>query len=273
MSNGPWLPSTLDVSRPSPARVYDYLLGGKDNFAVDRQAAARVLEVSPESADTARANRAFLVRGARHMAEDLGIDQFIDLGAGLPTVQNTHEVVQAVTPRAQVVYVDNDPMTLTHARALLEENSRTGYVHADIRDVDAVLDDEVTRDLIDFARPVGLLAVAVLHFVPDSDDPARLLSRYADALAGGGHVALTHATRTGMDPVLLQRIDDTYRDAPSPLRLRSADEIRALLGGLEALEPGVVPVQDWPHAGTDGPLALPMLGALARTGSPIRGGT
>ncbi|GAA0350411.1 SAM-dependent methyltransferase [Actinoallomurus spadix] len=234
-------PADLDPTTPNVARMYDYFLGGKDNFRADRQAAARVAEALPNVTAVARANREFLQRAVRYTAE-AGVDQFLDLGSGLPTRGNVHEIAQAVHPHARVVYVDHDPVVLTHAQALLSSDERTAAVRADLRDPGAVLKDPRTRRSIDFDRPVGLLLVAVLHFVPDEEDPAGLVRRYRDVLAPGSHVILSHAAveeQRNLD------VSTAYRGANAPFIARTRDQVTALLDGMDLIEPGVVHLGEW----------------------------
>jgi SAM-dependent methyltransferase len=230
------MPPGLDPAVPSVARVYDALLGGKDNFAVDRAIAQKLMELTPGGVDVGLFNRAVLGRGVRYMISQ-GIDQFIDLGAGLPTVQNTHEVAQSVNPQARVVYVDNDPMVLVHGRALLAENGNTTVITADFCEPDAVLDNPDLRALIDFNRPVGLLMVAVLHHLDDVQRPAELVAQYRDAVPPGSFIFITHFIDGGADTAEIERVFLT--DLGSG-RFRSFDEIRGFFAGLELLEPGVV---------------------------------
>lgn len=177
-------PPPFDITKPHPARVYDFLLGGKDNYAIDREAAEKILAVAPELRANARANRTFLSRAVRYLAGERGIRQFLDIGTGIPAAGNTHEVAQAAAPESRIVYVDNDPVVLAHARALLtsDERGATEYIEADIRDPEKII--ARARDLLDFNRPVALLLVAVLHFIADADDPAELVAAYRDALPG-----------------------------------------------------------------------------------------
>jgi hypothetical protein len=190
------LPPEIDTSRPHSARVYDYMIGGKNNFAADRETAAQVLRHSPNAHTAARENRAFLGRAVRYLTAEAGIRQFLDIGTGLPTTGNVHQVAQAVTPSSRVVYVDNDPLVLAHARALLTSSpeGRTAYIQADLRDPKAILDDPATRDILDLGQPVALMLVAVLHFMPDEYQPAALIATLVDALPSGSYVVASHAT-------------------------------------------------------------------------------
>jgi hypothetical protein len=243
-----WTPTAgVDPTVPSVARVYDALLGGKDNFAVDREIAAKLMELTPGGVDVGLYNRAVLGRAVRYMAAQ-GIDQFIDLGAGLPTVQNTHEVAQSVNPNAKVVYVDNDPMVLVHGRALLSENQNTTVITADLADPDAVLNNGDLHALIDFDRPVGLLMVAVLHHLDDSLRPGELVARYRDAIPSGSYVFITHFIDGGEATAEIERV--MLGDLGSG-RFRSFDEVRGFFAGMELLEPGVVYNPLWRPDPTD----------------------
>lgn len=229
-------PIGVDMTVPSVARVYDALLGGKDNFAVDRAVRDKLMEITPGGADVPLYNRAVLGRGVRYLASQ-GIDQFIDLGAGLPTVQNTHEVAQSVNPQARVVYVDIDPMVLAHGRALLAENQNTTVITADFCDPDSVLNHPDLRAVIDLDRPVGLLMVAVLHHLDDSQHPGQLVARYRDAVVSGSHLFITHFIDGGDETAEIERVMLT--DLGSG-RFRSFDEVRGFFTGMELVEPGVV---------------------------------
>ncbi len=233
----------LDPETPSVARMYDYFLGGKDNFASDRKAAEEVGQVLPSVALVANSNRRFLQRAVRFAASN-GADQFLDLGAGLPTQGNVHEVAQSVHPGARVVYVDNDPVVTSHGRALLTSDERTAVVEADMREPESVLEDPDVRDLIDFDRPVAVLFVAVLHFVTDEEDPAGLVRRYRDRIPPGSHVILSHAAieeQRNLD------VGDAYRSARTnvPFNARTRERVTSFLDGLEIVEPGVVPLHEW----------------------------
>ncbi|MEV5704697.1 SAM-dependent methyltransferase [Actinoallomurus sp. NPDC052274] len=250
----------VDPRTPNVARMYDYFLGGKNNFRADRQAAGKVTEVLPNVAAVARANREFLQRAVRYVAES-GVDQFLDLGSGLPTQGNVHEIAQAAHPDARVVYVDNDPVVVAHAQALLSSAERTAAVRADLRDPETVLKDPHVRRLIDFDRPVGLLFVAVLHFVPDEEDPAGLVRRYRDALAPGSHVILSHAA---VEEERNLDVATAYRGANAPFIARTRDQVTALLAGMDVVDPGVVHLCEWRPARAEKPLTAGWT-AVART--------
>jgi trans-aconitate methyltransferase len=241
------LPPLVDVSKPNPARIYDYLLGGSHNFAVDRDTAEQVMAAGLVTAAPAIANRSFLRRAVRFMTEQ-GIDQFLDLGSGIPTVGNVHEIAQQANPNARVVYVDNEPVAVAHAKALLADDPNTAMVAADVRDVDAVLQHPDTHALLDFRRPVGLLMVAVLHFVPDSDDPAGIVARYASAVPSGSCLAVSNYTKDGNDEAKTARVRKAmvpYERTTTAVYARTKDELRALLGGLEIVAPGIVWTPLW----------------------------
>jgi hypothetical protein len=229
-------PPGVDPTTPSPARIYDYVLGGTHNFPVDREAAERIRARSPDLADAAWVNRGFHQRAARWMAAEQGIGQFIDIGSGLPTQSNTHGVVQKIIPRAHVVYVDNDPMVLAYAGELLSDDGTTTVIKADLRDVDAVLTDPALRSLIDFGQPVGLLITAVLHFVADDADPWGLAARYAGALTPGSCLALSHITYEGLPPRLVEEGVNVYAQAQG-VYPRSRAQIERFFAGLQVVPP------------------------------------
>ncbi|MEU5211077.1 SAM-dependent methyltransferase [Streptomyces sp. NPDC020742] len=242
----------IDTSRPHPARMYDYYLGGWDNYEVDRVAAERVIEVHPQVRLSARANRAFLRRAVRDLVGG-GIRQLVDVGTGIPTSPNTHEVAHETAPDTRVVYIDNDPIVATHAGARLANTPHTGFVLGDVRDPGAILDHPTVRELIDFDRPVALLMVAVLHFIRDDEDPAGLIAAFAERLPAGSHLVLSHATdepyeayeagRT--DEVARAGVEDVYKSATASLHLRSKARIEPLFGPFTLLDPGVVRVPLW----------------------------
>jgi O-methyltransferase involved in polyketide biosynthesis len=256
-------PPGIDATVPTAARMYDYWLGGHDNFAADRIAALKVAERTPGVAEAARANRAFLGRAVRYLAGEAGIRQFLDLGTGLPTKGNVHQVAQALTPDAHVVYVDNDPMVFAHARAL-KTGDGTAVIHADLRDPDTILGHPETRRLIDFSQPLAILFVSVLHFVPDPD--ARVaVAAYASAAVPGSHLVLSHGYHN-QDPQASAATTTVYASTTSPVTQRTPEEILTFFDGLEILEPGLVPVQQW-RPDEPGPSALSkawILGGVAR---------
>lgn len=238
-----WVPGEVDVRVPSAARVYDYLLGGAHNFEVDRIVGKKVLEVQPNGRQIARSNRAFLNRAVRFLIAE-GITQFLDLGSGIPTVGNVHEVAQRANPDCHVVYVDHDPVAVAHSQLILRGNENAAVVAADLTQPDAVLTDPTVRAYLDFDRPVGLLMVAVCHFVPDERKPADIVARYVSALPSGSFVALSHLTADEM-PTEAAAIVDAMKHSRDPMFFRSYDEITPLFAGLDVVEPGVVSAPDW----------------------------
>lgn len=230
------VPAGVNPARPSPARIYDYMLGGHNNFQSDRDALAQVIAVVPELHDIAWANRGFHQRSARWIAQR-GIRQFVDIGSGLPTVGNTHEVVRQIIPDARVAYVDIDPMVAAYASQLLADDGGSRIITADLREPDVVLGHPDLRALIDLSQPTGLLMTAVLHFVADASDPWALVARYAAALAPGSYLALSHATLENMPPVAVHRWAEAYRNAPEKIYLRSKAEVGRFFSGLELVVP------------------------------------
>jgi len=244
------VPAGVDPARPSTARVYDYLLGGTNNYQSDRLAGEKMKERAPELVDSAWANRGFHQRAAKWIAEH-GISQFIDIGPGLPTVGNSHEVVQKVNAHARVVYVDNDPMVQVYGSALLEGTGTSKVILGDLRDPDEVLGHPELRALIRFDEPTGLLMTAVLHFVSDEDDPWGLVARYLEALGPGSYLALSHMTGDKKPPVAKQVITEVGANAAGGVHLRSKAEVERFFDGLELVppyedgDPAVVHVGEW----------------------------
>ncbi|HUZ36392.1 MAG TPA: SAM-dependent methyltransferase [Streptosporangiaceae bacterium] len=234
-----------------PARVYAYWLGGKDHYPADRQAAEEVIRRRPQVVAGARANRAFLARVVRYLAAECGIRQFLDIGIGLPAPDSTHEVAQAIAPDCRVVYVDCDPLVLVHARALLTSTGQGScdYIDADLRDTAAIV-AQATKTL-DFARPVAVLLLAVLHFIPDADDPAGIVTALARPLAPGSYVAISHLTADFAPGPVTEGVAAYNTRVPAGLTARTHTQVSALFGGLPLVPPGVVPVTEWRpvHAG------------------------
>ncbi|KPI08301.1 protein of unknown function DUF574 [Actinobacteria bacterium OK074] len=254
----------IDTSKPHSARMYDYYLGGKDNYPVDWEAADKVIALLPETRNIARANREFMHRAARFVAER-GVDQFLDVGTGIPTAPNLHQVVQEVTPAARVVYADNDPIVLRHAEALLHSTpeGRTAYVHADVRDPGQVL--AYAREHLDFDRPVALSLVSLLHFVTDDADPYGIVRQLLEPLAPGSYFVVTHVAGD-VNPEVFKKTDVVYHKGGIQTKVRSRDEFQAFLDGLELCEPGVVTVPRWrpDDRMTIRDERIPMYGAVAR---------
>jgi hypothetical protein len=243
----PSLPG-IDTSRPSVARMYDYYLDGKDNFRVDREAVERVAQAMPEIRQLARENRAFLRRAVRFMARQ-GIRQFIDIGSGLSTAGNTHEIAREVIPDVRVVYVDNDPVVLAHGRALLAADDNTSVATADMRSPADVLEHPETARLIDFSRPVGVLLVAMVHFLTIDERP-QVMGRLRDALAAGSHITATHATGDGHSPEAVTQVEAVYATTPTPIYFRGHAEVARFFDGYDLIDPGLVFIDGWhpdPH--------------------------
>ena len=247
--------------RPNTARIYDYLLGGKDNYAVDREAAEKVLKMRPEVAVVARENRRFLGRAVRYLAADRGVRQFIDIGTGIPARGNTHEVARSVAPDTRVAYVDNDPVVLAYARALLARDGATVAVRADLREPETILDAPAVRGLIDFTEPVALLFVAVLHFVPDDDGPYDLLARYRDAVPAGSYLVVSHAEDNANNAAAKAAYAKATQAA-----WRDRAAIERFFTGWEMLDPGLVYVHEWRPDGEEEPSDLGLCGVGHKAG-------
>ena len=255
----------LQLDRPHPARVYDYLLGGKDNFAADRAAAQAGMEANPNSRVPPRENRAFLRRVVRYLARDAGISQFLDIGTGIPTSPNVHEIAQDADPQARVVYVDNDPIVLAHARALLTSGpvGKTAYIDADVRNVGRILGSADLRQTLDMNRPVGLLLIAVMHFITDEDDPWDLAARLLAELPAGSYLALSHLTGD-FDPAAWEGVAAVYRRSGVTMQVRPLAAVERFFTGLDLLDPGVVSLPRWrPEPNHLGQLAQPSDAAVS----------
>ena len=253
-------PADFDVLKPHAARRYNYWLGGKDHFQADRDSAAMIEQFAPSVAVGARQNRSFHGRAVRYLAAEAGVRQFLDIGCGLPAPDNTHELAQEVDPGARVVYVDNDPLVMAHARALLTgtREGRTAYVDADLREPDRILSG--ARATLDFDRPVAVLLVAVLHFILDEDDPYGLLARLVDAVPSGSYLVVTNATADYMGAeqlAVLEAANARAERREDRVRLRSRAEVERFFSGLDLLPPGVCPVSHWRPADPDEPLTTP----------------
>jgi SAM-dependent methyltransferase len=237
-------PPGIDTRIPNMARMYDYALGGKDNFAADRAAVEKLFSFSPENKDVPRANRRFLGRAVRFAAAQ-GVSQFLDLGTGLPSQGHVHEVVAEINPDAHVVYVDNDPVVVSHARALLVDSDSVTAVQADIRDPEGILAHPGVTRLIDFSRPVAVLFVAVLHGIPDRDDPACIVRAFARCLAPGSYLILSHLTSEGHPPALVAQKEEVFARSNAPVSYRSRAEILRMFDGFRLVEPGLTAVTQW----------------------------
>ena len=245
----------VDMTKPNIARVYDYLLGGKDNFAADREVAELTLRVMPDARQAPRSNRAFLRRVVRYLTAQAGIRQFIDIGSGRPTRGNVHEIAQAVDPETRVVYVDYDPVVLAHSRALLAGDF-TSVVMGDLREPEAILDNPTLRSAIDFDRPVALLLLSILHHIDEEYDPASIMTTLRAALPTGSHLAISHLHNPGSrrpeDAELARIQEEIFKKAYGVGRWRDTDEILAFFGDWELVPPGLVPAAEWcPDPGDD----------------------
>ncbi|GLZ35908.1 hypothetical protein Lesp02_80950 [Lentzea sp. NBRC 105346] len=243
-----WVPQSVDVSVPSAARMYDYLLGGAHNFAVDRELGDKIETVMPHARSAARVNRKFLGRAVRFMM-DQGIRQFIDIGSGIPTVSNVHDVAQAEHPECKVVYVDRDPVAVAHSELILYGNDRAGIVHADLRDPDSILRSAEVRRLIDFEQPVGLLMLLLLHWVPDEDDPWKLVRHYRDAVPSGSYLAISHFTLDDVPDYVRLAAEAVNKSGGDKLQNRPKAQVAEMFGDFELAEPGLVRFGEWRPSG------------------------
>ncbi|WP_329107465.1 SAM-dependent methyltransferase [Streptomyces sp. NBC_01439] len=274
MERPAWAPPGIDISVPSVSRIYDYYLGGSHNFEVDRQTARRAMEFMPGLPKIMQANRAFMRRAVRHAVAE-GVTQFLDIGSGIPTFGNVHEVAQAASPQARVVYVDHDPVAVAHSRAVLTGDDHSDIVAADLRKPKEILAAPEVGRLLDLGRPVALLLVAVLHFLEDKDAPYAAVAELCDALAPGSLLILTHASYEGI-PLTQETAAGTvgvYRDMRNPLVMRTREQISGFFDGFEMLEPGLVAMPNWrpdrPDNGEDGetpedPYAFSGFGGVGR---------
>jgi S-adenosyl methyltransferase len=261
-----WAPDEIDWRKPSAARVYDVHLGGGHNFEVDRQAAAEIARVMPELPELFRANRSFLRRAVRFLVAQ-GIDQFLDLGSGIPTVGNVHEVAQRDNPDARVAYVDIDPVAAAHSRNILAGNPTAITLRGDLREPAQVLADPLLRGLLDLDRPVGVLLVAALNFVADDADPARIVAEYLKAVPSGSYLAISHPVHSELDGGRSANAAALYSRSVDSLFVRERPQIESWFTGLELVEPGLVHINEWrPHVPEDAQDAtrFPQLGAVAR---------
>ena len=252
-----------DFSIPSPARMYDYWLGGKDNFPADREAARQVIAAYPDVRRLARANRRFLTRAVWFMAAHR-IRQYIDLGTGIPTSPNVHEIARQAIPDARIVYVDNDPVVTSHSHALRATNDGVIAIHGDIRRPQDILTRPELTALIDFTKPVGILFISVLHFISPDEDLGGIVAAFRWRMAPGSYLAISHATTDGADPGVLAEIAQVYKEATAPAVPRPAVQIRELFTGLDLVEPGLVDVSQWRPDIRARPTKLRILGGVGR---------
>jgi S-adenosyl methyltransferase len=259
----------FDPDKPSAARVYDYLLGGKDNFAADRDAAARLLEALPDAAHVAKANRAFLAAAVGSVASR-GIDQFVDIGAGLPTAPNVHQTARQAVPGARVAYVDNDPLVVTHARALLATDELVTVINGDVREYEAILSAPELAALIDFARPVCVLFVSILHFLP-ADVADAAVAAFRKRMAPGSYQVISAGHGNDRSLPVQDRIQAAY-GADAVLTSRTATEFAAYFGDFELIPPGIMPITEWPFEAADPPQSPPLRLVQAPTAAGMLAG-
>jgi hypothetical protein len=254
----------LNTKVAHPARIWDYWLGGKDNYAADREAAAEVNAVMPIMPVVARAGRQFLGTVVSHLTADAGIRQFLDIGTGLPTADNTHQVAQRIAPEARIVYADNDPIVLAHARALLVGHAlgATDYIDADLRDTGGIL--AAAAGTLDFGRPVAIMLLAILHFIPDDDDPAGIVRRLMEAVPAGSYLALSHAAADISADVVAAGSRRYNTHSSAPITPRTEAQVAGLVGGLDIVDPGIVPLGRWRPGASSSPATLPTYCVLAR---------
>jgi SAM-dependent methyltransferase len=262
-----WAPEGIDLNRPSAARVYDYYLGGFHNFEVDRTMAQQAIEMWPDLPAIMQANRAYLRRVVRYLVGE-GMDQFLDLGSGIPTSANVHAVAHEDCPDARVVYVDADPVAVAHSRAILDGDPRTAVLQADLRDADAVLEHPELTGLLDLDRPVAVLMFAVLHFVEKTEQAVEAIERFRTRLAPGSFLAISHATHEGQ-PELSSTHQSLYRRTATPMTMRSRQEVATLFDGFTLADPGLVYMAQWrpdPGDDTSRPERFPAWVGVGRTG-------
>jgi hypothetical protein len=261
-----WAPAGIDIDRPSIARVYDCFLGGSHNFACDRQVVQRMQELTPNALQTARANREFLARAVRYCVQ-AGVRQFLDIGSGIPTVGNVHEVARQIDPAARVLYVDSDAVAVAHSEAILHDDDTAAVIEADLREPRRILQHPAARGLLNLDQPLGLVMVAVLHFIPDSEDPAGLIDQFAGPMAPGSHLVLSHGTTDGPLSATMGRVADTYRQTVGSVTARSREEVLALFNGFDLVPPGLTWAADWaPPGSAPPPLPEPLYGNYAGVG-------
>ena len=239
-----WVPDNIPLDRPSAARMYDYALGGYHNFEIDRRAGDQVATIFPDLPLALRANRAFMRRAVTFLVEQ-GIDQFLDLGSGIPTVGNVHEVAQAHNPAARVVYVDSDPIAVRHSELILQDNPNATVLQADVRDPEFILDHPEARRLLDLSRPLAVMIVALFHFVPDDAEAYHVVSAVRDAVASGSYLAISHASTEGISRDLVQQMERAYGASAIPFKFRSRAQLLPFFTGFDLIEPGLVYMPLW----------------------------
>ncbi len=254
MSQSNWVPDAVPLDQPNVARMWDYFLGGAHNFAIDRQTAEQAIKLYPDLPLVAHVTRAFLRRAVRFLL-DQGVDQFLDIGSGIPTVGNVHEIAQRVNPAARVVYVDIDPVAIAHSQAILQGTDNAVAVELDARRPDEIVAHPDVCRVLDWTRPVGMLAIAMFHFVPDDAEALSIIRFLRDFVADGSYMALTHATSDGVEQARAAQGEQLYRRTSAPLHFRTHAQVAGLFEGLELVEPGVVYVPLW-RPGADDDLLL-----------------
>ncbi|MER7008638.1 SAM-dependent methyltransferase [Dactylosporangium sp. NPDC000555] len=262
-----WVPDGVDITTPNAARVYDYTLGGLHNFQVDREFAEDVQRAWPGVFQIAHANRAYLGRAVQWLTEQ-GVRQFLDIGSGIPTLGNVHQMAQAVAPEARVMYVDIDPVAVAHSRHILAGNPHASAISGDLRRPEEILAHPEVLALLDFSEPVALLLIAVLHFVSDDDDPGGIIRRFDEAAVSGSYVALSHGIPATVQAAEQDEVSGLYRRTPTAVYLRTPEQVDGLLDGWRVVEPGLVPITDWrPDPEDDEMSRPPLLAAVARKGA------
>ena len=237
-----WVPAEVDIEVPSSARIYDYVLGGVHNFERDRMIGDQLAQVVPVR-EMARLNRSFLRRAVLHLV-DSGVRQFLDIGSGIPTVGNVHEIAEEADPACRVVYVDYEPVAVAHSQMLLQDNDNAIMVQSDLRDPERILADPQTQRMLDFDQPIGLLMVGVFQFIPDGDDPAGVIARYRDALPAGSYLALSHFTPDNMEQGMAKAVE-VFKNSAEPIHPRTHAQVSALFDGFDLVDPGVVFTARW----------------------------
>ncbi|NOK62496.1 MAG: hypothetical protein GFH27_549293n230 [Chloroflexi bacterium AL-W] len=257
-------PNNLSMDRPNAARMYDYFLGGSHNFIVDRKAADQVLNIYPDTALIARVNRAFLQRTIRYLLQQ-GIDQFLDIGSGIPTAGNVHEIVHATKPEAHVVYIDNDPIAIAQSKQILANTPHADIIAADARQPEAILAHSTTTKLLDFQQPMAVLLVSLLHFIADDTEIRKIVSAIRNAVVSGSYLVISHITKENISEEVAKQGEQIYKNSSTPIIYRTHAEIKAFFDGFELIEPGIVVPPQWHPSGPD-ELGLDKLDRIALYG-------
>lgn len=250
MERPSWAPVGIDINRPSIARVYDCSLGGFHNFTSDRQLVEKMREMMPEALLMARANRGFLTRAVRFCLQ-AGVRQFLDIGSGIPTSGNVHEVARRIEPESRVVYVDSDPVAVAHSQAILGDDDKAAIIEADLREPKLILEHPAVHRLINFDEPLGLMMVAVLHFIADEEDPRGLIDQFANRMVPGSYLIMSHGTADGPPGGQMTQVTNLYRQVVADNTMRTRDEVLALFGGFELIPPGLTWPEQWVQPGED----------------------